>query len=369
MTFFHGKARMIATLSNIAVFLITISVLVIVHEWGHFVVARCFKVKVLRFSIGFGKALWRRPSKSGTEYVIALLPLGGYVKLLDEREGPVPDEDKDQAFNRQPFWKRTAIVLAGPLINILFAIIVFTIIWMIGVTQARPIIGEVIPNSIAAESGVPAGGEIVVIGKQTTHDWQSVMLALVRQLGNKGSINFHILSAAANQPQSYSLSITDWVIDPLEPNILKSLGIVPSSPPILRKVQFPLGGALIQAVNQVETLVVFNFIAIGKLVSGKISLLSLGGPISIYQTSSIAFSQGVLIYLAFLGIISVMLGCLNILPIPGLDGGHLLFFIIEAIIRRPVSVALQVLILRIGFIFLAVLIFQATINDLMRILR
>jgi regulator of sigma E protease len=452
---------MIDMLINILVFLVTISVLVIVHEWGHFIVARAFGIKVLRFSVGFGKPLWRYLSrKSGTEYVVSALPLGGYVKLLDEREGLVLKSELDQAFNHKSLWVRTAVVVAGPVINIIFAILVFILIWMIGVTQIRPVIGEVLPKSIAAQSALPVGSEITAVNGKATPDWQAVILVLVRELGNKGSLNLQVLPQAATKPQSFALPLDNWIIDPLEPDLLKSLGIVPYSPfipPIIekvksgepadkaglkvgdkivsingqavhdwfdfvnylrlhpqeslpivlerngkildtrvsigkkftnlrwvgylgiepakvqvppqmqRKTQLNLVQALVQASTEVWSITVFNFVAIGKIIVGKISLFSLGGPISIYQTSGAAFSQGLLIYLEFLGLISVMLACLNILPIPGLDGGHLLFFIIEGIIGRPVSIAWQTLIFRIGFILLAVLIFQATINDLMRI--
>lgn len=453
---------MTGMLVNILVFLVTISVLVLVHEWGHFIVARLFGIKVLRFSVGFGKVLWRYWGKSGTEYAVSALPLGGYVKLLDEREGLVGPSELAQAFNRKSLWIRVAVVVAGPLINIVFAVLVFTLISMIGITQLRPVIGQVIPESIAAQSAVPAESEITAVNGKSTPDWQSVILILIRELGNKGSIDLQVLPQTSQKPQSFLLPLDYWVIDPLEPDLLKSLGIVPYSPfippvigkikpgepadqaglkvgdkiisingqavhdwfdfvkyfrlhpqkslPIVlerdgktlditvaigkrltnlrwfgylgiepvkvqtppemqRKIQLNLGQALIQASSEVWSITVFNFVAIGKLIVGKLSLFSLGGPIAIYQTSGAAFSQGLLVYLEFLGLISVMLACLNILPMPGLDGGHLLFFVIEAIIGRPVSVALQALIFRIGFIILAVLIFQATINDLMRIFQ
>lgn len=450
---------MLALALYLLAFLITILLLVSVHEFGHFAVAKALGVKVLIFSLGFGPSILHRRSKSGTEYRIACLPLGGYVKLLDESEGPVSDQEKSLAFNRQPLLARAAIVLAGPAINFLFAVVALWFMWMLGVDHVKPIVKQVEPNSIAQISGLPAGSEIIAIDSHPTHDWQKISLALVRQLGNTGVMKVTAIPPNSDQPQVYNLPLKNWKIDKYQPDPIKGLGFIPYLPPIpaiisgimedspaahsqlrvgdkwlsindkpfndwrdisefLRAhpnetvqvkvdrngaiLNFPveigkkwsgfkrhgyLGveitppvwpgtikqvlklspvSALMQSLRDTWDFTAFNFIVLGKIITGKISLLSLGGPIAIFETSGIAFAQGLSVYIGFLALISIMLGSLNLLPIPGLDGGHLLFVLIESIIRRPIPLNVQILILRIGMIFLIVLIVQASINDLMR---
>jgi regulator of sigma E protease len=452
---------MLQTSLQIFVFIVTVLVLVTIHEFGHFWVAKRLGIKVLKFSVGFGRPLIRWQGKGETEYVIAWIPLGGYVKLLDERETPnIPDDQKPFAFNRQSLWKRSLVVVAGPGINILFAILCFWSVWFIGMERIKPVIGEVIPLSIAEQSGLQQGQTIVAIDKKLVDSWGQVSLGLVERLGETGKM---VIAAGESETPGihvYNLAIDHWRVDGLNPDPLKSLGIVPyrpAMPPVIEKVAaktpaaeagFEPGDKIIllngiaiddwsevleyvQAHPQTEMhfavlrdgktipiiatsdrrlsgfhwigflglqstppvwsedmrytvqlsasksfyraladtwdYTAFHFIVIKKLVVGEISISSLGGPIAIYQVTSRAFHEGLVIYIAFLGLISVMLACVNILPIPGLDGGHLVFFLVEAIIKKPVSVPLQALIFRIGFILLAVLIFHATVNDLMRL--
>lgn len=444
---------------SLLAFLITILVLVSVHEFGHFIVAKALGIKVLIFSLGFGPAIVRRRSKAGTEYRIACLPLGGYVKLLDEHEAPVPEHEKAGAFNNQSLWKRAAVVLAGPAINFIFAIVVLWCMWVIGVEQTKPIVGKVISGSIAQQAGLPEGAEILSINAHSTPNWQKLSLALIRQLGSKDQMQLSALNPLNKKIEHYTFQLKNWKVDRFQPDPVKSLGLVPYLPPMPpiinqiksgspaanaglqigdkllaindqamsdwseiseflrdhpnqeiqlsllrqgRQMTIPVSigkklwglksygylgimvappqwedklkqsvrlqplSALGQALQDTWDFTAFNFIVLGKMITGKISLLSLGGPIAIFETSGMAFVQGLTVYLGFLALISIMLGSLNLLPIPGLDGGHLLFFIIESIIRRPIPLAVQALILRIGVIFLLVLMFQATINDLIR---
>src|SRR5262245_10841153 len=165
-------------------FLIAILLLVVIHEWGHFWVAKHLGVKVLRFSVGFGRPLWRRMGRDGVEYVIAWIPLGGYVKLLDERESVVTDHEKHLAFNRQPLWVRSLIVIAGPAINLLFAIFLFWVMWMVGVPQTRPIIGQIAPHSIAAASGLSEGEEMIAVDGRPVENWGQSVMYLMRRLGD-----------------------------------------------------------------------------------------------------------------------------------------------------------------------------------------
>ncbi|MDF3054427.1 MAG: family rane endopeptidase [Gammaproteobacteria bacterium] len=453
---------MVQIILQIAIFIITVLMLVTIHELGHFLVAKRLGIQVLKFSVGFGRPLVRWRAKNGTEYAIAWIPLGGYVRLLDEREAPVPEAQQPFAFNRQSLVKRSLVVLAGPGINIVFAILAFWTVWMMGITQTKPVIGEIVPASIAAQSGMRSGETITAFDHRLVNNWTQIGLGLVRRLGESGT-----LVIAAGVPDMwgihvYNLLLANWKVDTLNPDPLKSLGIVPYSPPILPIIDTVTPGTAAEAaglkpgdkiIRMDEILIkdwkeaseiiqmhpqqslhldiirdgkmlsiiatperrlsglhwvgflgvkpkapvwpenirqmvklspldafyralgdtwdytAFHFIVLGKMVVGKISLSSLGGPISIYQATNRAFREGLVMYIAFLGLISVMLACVNILPIPGLDGGHLLFFLIEAIIRKPVSVRAQVLFFRIGFILLAVLIFHAMVNDLMRLMN
>ncbi len=178
---------------------VTLGVLVTIHEFGHFWVARRCGVKVLRFSIGFGKPLWRRFDRSGTEFVIAAIPLGGYVKMLDEREGDVPPELLPQSFMRKPVWQRIAIVAAGPIANFILAIVLYWLIFVIGISGIAPVIGSVKPDSLAARAGLVAGQEIVAVDGEETPTWQALHERLLQRIGETGSLRI-----AAKQPDSTS---------------------------------------------------------------------------------------------------------------------------------------------------------------------
>ncbi|MFT5808747.1 MAG: regulator of sigma E protease, partial [Moritella dasanensis] len=174
---------MISSLWNLGAFIIALGILVAIHEFGHFWVARRCGVKVLRFSIGFGKTLWMRTGKDGTEYAVAMIPLGGFVKMLDERVDDVPEELKSQSFNRKPVLARIAIVAAGPLANFALAIVAFWLMFMIGVPSVKPVIGEVAPHSVMAQAGVTNKAIITAIDGQAVQDWNDVSLKLIEHMG------------------------------------------------------------------------------------------------------------------------------------------------------------------------------------------
>lgn len=450
------------TLINLAVFLLSILALVTVHEFGHFWVAKRLGVKVLKFSIGFGRPIWRHQAASGTEYCIAILPLGGYVKLLDESEGSVSEQDQALAFNRQPLWKRACIVIAGPGINILFAIFAFWCVGILGRDLITPVIGSVLPDTPAAEAQIPAHTEIVSLNDRPVRSWQTVSMRLVGWFGATGELPITVRPLGDSKTQRYVLKLQDWSPNnELQPDPLSSLGLLPYQPPVLpviarirpdspaadanlkpgdrllqvadqpiqdwseavKKIQgYPnqtisiqvlrdhqpitlnvkigrkLSGyrwvgylgiepnppiwpaamqyhvhyspwsAMTYALQQVGSYSAFHFVVLGKLITGQLSLRTMGGPISIYETTSVAFAQGMAVYISFLGLLSVMLACVNILPIPGLDGGHLLMYALEAIAGRPLSMRWQVLIIKLGFIFLILIMVQATINDVLRVI-
>ncbi|MCU7879083.1 MAG: RIP metalloprotease RseP, partial [Candidatus Thiodiazotropha sp. (ex Lucinoma borealis)] len=192
-------------LFTILSFIVALAILITVHEYGHFWVARKLGVKVLRFSIGFGRALWKRTSEvDGTEYVIAAIPLGGYVKMLDEREAPVDPEEQQRAFNRQPLGVRSAIVVAGPLFNFLFAILAFWLIFVTGDTGLKPLVGKVESGSIAEQAGFISGDEILSVANQSTPTWESVVYILLSEALDSTSLSIQVRDKAGDE-QHYQL--------------------------------------------------------------------------------------------------------------------------------------------------------------------
>ncbi|MDO6687377.1 MULTISPECIES: sigma E protease regulator RseP [unclassified Agarivorans] len=216
---------------NTSFFIIALGILVTVHEFGHFWVARRCGVKVERFSIGFGKALWRRTAKDGTEYVVAMIPLGGYVKMLDERVAEVPESLRSQAFNNKSLSQRSAVVAAGPIANFLLAILAFWIMFVIGVPSVKPVLGGVVPNSIAEQAGLRSGQEIVQIAGQETLDWESVNLALVGELGGE-TLPIQVVDTETSQSSTAYLDIRQWQLDSEQQSPILSLGLKPFNPTI-----------------------------------------------------------------------------------------------------------------------------------------
>ena len=448
---------MSAGLWNLASFLIALIILIAVHEWGHFWVARRCGVKVLRFSLGFGKILWNRKGKDGTEYSLSLIPLGGYVKMLDERIETVPAELKSQAFNNQSVAKRTAIVAAGPLANFVFAVVAFWLVFLLGVPGVKPVIGEITPSSVAYQAGLRSGMQILKVNQQAVTDWEGVSYGFVGAAG-QSEINLTVESESGVQ-QRIMLPLTDWNISPDEPLPFRKLGFSPLAPEILPELaQLTPGGAgekaglqvgdKILSVNQISvndwqqfaktiqqspdiplqlqvsrdnqtisvTLIperretkdrIIGFAGlmpvvkplpekyltetrygpvdavshalkrtaevtkltldvVGKLLIGTISVDNLSGPISIAKGAGDSAGFGLVYFLGFLGLISVNLGIMNLLPLPVLDGGHLLFFGIEALLGRPVPEKVQDIAYRIGAALLMCLMAIALFNDFTR---
>lgn len=440
--------------------ILTIFFIVGIHEFGHFIVARLCGIKVLRFSIGFGKSLYRWHDKKGTEYVLAAIPLGGYVKMLDESEEIVLPEEVHLAYNRQPLYKRIIVVLAGPLFNFIFAFIIYWFIFVIGFTSVIPLIGKILPNSIAALAGLKAQDEIISLDHQPTKSWSNVLIRLSRFIGDTHTLAIETKNLKTQQAATHILNLAQWKVDELKPDPLKSLGIEPYEPTIpaiigkiqsgsaaaqsnlksgdvilsienkkihdwmeainiisthpsetlsfkikrenkifltpiaiaykidmlfqkhgflgispqfiwpinqIRNIQYGPIQALSHAKQNTIDFIYLNFLLMGKMITGKVSLLSLGGPISIFQSAGAALNTGALPFFSFLAFLSIAIGVINILPIPGLDGGHLLFYCIEFITRRPLSPAAQILFTRLGLIFLMLLLAQAVSNDIMRL--
>ena len=230
---------MLSILWNLAAFIIALGVLITVHEFGHFWVARRCGVRVERFSIGFGKALWRRIDKSGTEYVIAMIPLGGYVKMLDERAEPVAPELRHYAFNNKTVGQRAAIIAAGPIANFLFAIFAYWLVFIIGVPGVRPVVGEITPNSIAAQAQIQPGTELKAVDGIETPDWDAVRLQLVSKIGDEHT-TLSVAQFGSNQRQDKTLDLRHWAFEPDKEDPVSSLGMRPRGPqiePVLSEVQ------------------------------------------------------------------------------------------------------------------------------------
>ena len=448
-----------ALLWNIGAFIVALGLLVAVHEFGHFWVARRCGVKVERFSIGFGKAIWRRIGKDGTEYVLALIPLGGYVKMLDGRVDELKPGEEAQAFNHKSVWARMAIVAAGPMANFVFALFAFWLMFMIGVPSVKPVVGEVRPASIVAQAGIEPGMEIVGVGDEATGDWESVTYALISHLGDK-SVQLKLKAPGASYAVDKTLMLDSWTFDPDKESPIGSLGIVPlggkvlpvvqaivpssasekaglqvgdrikgvgdqaitewtefvervqQSPeqplqvtveregsdltltltPDVKKVRGQLVGfvglspqlvplpdeyrvllqygplqALWHGVQKTWILITLTFDMIGKLIGGIVSLDNLSGPISIAKGAGSSADYGLVYFLGFLALISVNLGIINLFPLPVLDGGHLVYFLIEAVTGKPVPEKIQEIGFRIGAAILMLLMGIALFNDFARL--
>lgn len=224
---------------SLAAFIVALGVLITVHEFGHFWVARRCGVTVERFSIGFGRALWRRRDKRGTEYVIAAIPLGGYVKMLDERVDTVAPERRHEAFNHKTVWQRAAIIAAGPVFNFLFAIFAYWLVFLIGVPSYRPVIGDIAPHSIAAQAAISPGMELKSVDGIETPDWDSVRLQLIDKIGD-GETTLGVASFGAAQSERKTLDLHGWQFEPNKQDAIVALGIIPLGPriePVLAEVQ------------------------------------------------------------------------------------------------------------------------------------
>lgn len=222
---------MIQFLYSLLAFLATVSLLIAFHEYGHFLVARWNGVHVLRFSIGIGPAVWKRRDAEGTEWVVAALPLGGYVRMLDEREGSVPEQELDRAFNRKSLGQRCAIVLAGPLFNLLAAVLAFTLVYMIGVTGLRPVVEDILPDSPAARAGLAPGQEIFAVAGRPASSWRAVNEALLRSLIAGAPVAELSVAAVAEERYLVAVSLDGVSLDTLSQETpLELLGVQPRLP-------------------------------------------------------------------------------------------------------------------------------------------
>jgi regulator of sigma E protease len=446
----------------IVAFLVALGVLIVFHELGHYAVARAFGVKVLRFSIGFGRALWTyRHGPDTTEWVIAAVPLGGYVKMLDEREGPVAPEEADRAFNRQSVWRRIAIVVAGPVANFLLAIAFYWMLFVGGVQEAKPIVGAPQSGTVAAAAGLQRGETILGINGEPTATWQQVRWRLLQIVVEKQRAQLEVVDARQHLA-TRTLDFAGFDLEGFESDPLARLGIrldwpdaepvvgdvlpgdvadraglragdrivsidgremrlwddvvkaVRSSPgeeiqlvvlrggerlqialrpsvvrengerfgrigagtkvdPDWRKSHFVLVHygpveALGKALERTWDTSIFSLRMLGKMVIGEVSWKNLSGPVTIAEYAGQSAKMGLGAYIAYLALISISLGVLNLLPIPLLDGGHLLYYVVEIFKGSPVSERVMELGQRLGLTLLLFLMAFAIYNDFNRLL-
>ena len=449
-------------IQNVLAAIVVLGLLITFHEFGHFWVARRCGVKVLRFSVGFGKPLWSRFDRHGTEYAIAAIPLGGYVKMLDEHEGPVAEEELDRAFNRQGVWSRIAIVAAGPLANFLLAIAAYWLIFVMGTSTVAPVIGPVAPDSPAARGGLASGQEIVAVQGDATPTWEAVNLELLSAIGADGSLEIATRDPERSDQTTkrYQVPVSDWLVGQDPPQPLTTLGVTPwrpATPAVLgqvlddgaaaqaglqtgdrivavdgepigewmtfvervraspgetltlrverdaatreisltpqrreqdsetigyigagvepvswpesyrREIRFGPLDAVAEAVTRTGEMTVLTLDSIRKMLIGLISPSNLSGPITIARIAGETARSGLESFVAFMAYLSISLGVLNLLPIPVLDGGHLLYYVIELIRGRPVSEAAQSAGLRLGMALVGTLMVMALYFDLMRL--
>jgi regulator of sigma E protease len=450
-------------LHTIFYFIVAIGVLVAFHEFGHFWVARRVGVKVLRFSIGFGKVFWSyQKTPADTEYVLSAIPLGGYVKMLDEREGEVASENLPYAFNRQPVWARTAIVAAGPIFNLILAVVLFWAVLVIGETGIKPILGVIEQGSLAAKAGFVEGDEITAVNDKQTPTWMEAMetiitsamddepniaiavttidqqhvvrtltiaeqdkadaTALYKRLGFKpfnpslkpiiGRVLPDSAALAAGLHtndliiSADTIAIKDWQqwveiikVHPDKPiqiiierdGARLPLTITPKAVPVGKNTEGKIGAAVFVPEELIKSITVDYALSpleaipaafkttyyyststlkmMGKMLVGRASVENLSGPISIAQYAGQSAEMGLTAFLKFLGLVSVSLGVINLLPIPVLDGGHLLFFALEAVRRKPVPEKIQLFFQQVGVTLLMLLMAVAMFVDVQRLFQ
>ncbi len=349
-------------------FIIVLGLLIFVHEFGHFLFAKLFGVKVLRFSLGFGPKLFGKQIGE-TEYLVSAFPLGGYVKMYGEN----PDDEVDAAeagrsFNDKPLWQRFCIVAAGPCFNLLFAVLLFFLIYA-SVGLPKPIpgtkIGQVAADSPAAKAGIMVGDVVLSINGKPTTEWEQIS-ELVRA-GNGAPVTL-ILKRGAQTVTTTGTPTRQEVKNIFGEKVGERylLGITRSEELIFEKVS--LATAFVAGFTQTWNLIYLTLLSLLKIIQKVVPASELGGPILIAQLAGQQMKAGWMNLAYFMGLLSVNLGILNLFPIPILDGGHLLFFAVEGIMRRPLSMKTRELLQQIGLVLIISLMFFVFYNDIMRLI-
>lgn len=344
--------------------IILLGILIFVHELGHFIFAKLTNVKVLKFSLGFGpKIIGKRYGE--TEYLVSSVPLGGYVKMLGEEPGiEIRDEDRARAYSFQPVWKRLLIVLSGPLFNIFFAAVIFILVFLSGVPVLLPEVGEVLADSPAAAAGLRKGDTIQEINNIPIRRWDEMTGFIHKSPGRQ--LDFKIKRGG----ELIEITITPerkTVPDIFgEKKEVGLIGIKPSGATFTEKGT--LSGAVTQGLSRTWDISVLTVLSIIKLIQRIVPAETIGGPILIFQMAGEQAAHGPLSFFTFMAVISINLGILNLLPIPILDGGHILFLGIEAVRRKPVNEKVVIIAQRLGLAIIVTLMVFAFYNDIMRLI-
>ncbi len=352
-------------MTSIIGLLIVLGVLIFFHELGHFIMAKAFGVGVEKFSLGFGPALvkWK---KGRTEYCISAFPLGGFVKMVGEQpDSPLSDEDRPYAFNLKPVFQRMIIVAAGPVFNFLLAIIIFFVLFsVVGLMLLKPEIGEVRADSPAAEAGLQKGDRITWIEGNAIESWSEMAEAIAASNGAPVAIRVD------REGRETEMVVTP-VVEPME-DIFGEIqdryiiGVTAAgSTDVIRLGPLEAFG---ESLHRTYLIVELTILSVAKMIRGAVSVDNLGGPIMIAQMAGEQVRHGLVNLLGFIALVSINLGILNLLPIPVLDGGHLMFFGIEAAKGSPVSVRTREVAQQIGLFILLTLIIFVFYNDIMRII-
>ncbi|HLU06794.1 MAG TPA: RIP metalloprotease RseP [Woeseiaceae bacterium] len=446
-------------LINLLSFMVAISVLVAIHEFGHYLVGRLCGMKVLRFSIGFGKPIWTWiAGRDRTEYCISALPLGGYVKFLDEREGPVEPADEGRAFNHRPVPARIAVLFAGPFFNFLFAIVAYWVLFLNGIPTIKPAVGEVTPDSYAAAAGLEHGDRIVKVGEREATDWETALVAMLEELVADGTVTLD-LEAEDGWEKSAVIRVGRDRARLTEPGVLfEGLGFEPWQPPAVvgmveddsaasaagiiegdriveiaghrissfgglqevvaarpaetvdvrlirdgreRVLDVELGArevdgrqqgfmgigidaaagdhwyvrkygpiaAVGESIERTWNSTGFTVKMLARMVTGEVSIKNISGPINIAQYAGDSAVAGLNAFLTFLALVSISLGVLNLLPVPILDGGQIVYQTVELVKGSPLSDRSQLVGQQVGILALLLLMSFAFYNDIARILN
>jgi regulator of sigma E protease len=345
--------------------IILLGILIFVHELGHFLVAKWSGVGVLKFSLGFGpKVIGKKIGE--TEYLISAIPLGGYVKLLGEvGDDELSPEDERRSFQNQSVYKRIAIVAAGPLFNFLLAIISFSIIYTVGVPTLTARVGGVQEGTAAFEAGIEEGDVILAVDGEEVSSW-SEMASMIRDSAGK-----ELTVTVERENKIYDLNIRPGVVT--EKNIfgedVKSYKIGISSSSEMVTVRLNPVKAVIEGAVQTWWFTQLTYVSIVKIIQRVISPKTLGGPIMIAKMSGEYAKQGIIPFIFFMSILSINLGVLNLLPIPVLDGGHLLFYLIEIVTRREVNMKWREMAQQVGFFLLIMLMIFVFYNDIVKMVN
>jgi regulator of sigma E protease len=450
--------ELLSALWSLGSFLVAIIILVTVHEFGHFWVARKVGVKVLRFSVGFGKPIFRWYDRVGTEYVIAAIPLGGYVKMLDEREGEVAEAERPFSFNQQTLWRRVVIVAAGPVANLVLAFCTFWVLFINGETGLAPIVGKIQSNSILAAAGLQEGHEIITVDGIKTVTRDDVYSALVGRIGDTGPLAVAVKRIDSDIAYELVVDLDRWLADEDKPDPMAGMGFSFYQPPFVKIVTVVPGsvaeragllpGDIVERVNGVTVtgpqnwvdvvrahpgdLLQFNVRRLGKLadipvvpaqiqdskglkvgqigaqagysdlpdtafrhiaysplqaaeragqetgrqarllvlslyrlIVGDLSPKNLSGPLGIAKVTGASADMGLAVFCRTLAILSISLGVMNLFPIPMLDGGHLMMYLVESLKGSPVSENVQMLCNQVGMVLLVGLMLFAMYNDVL----